>query len=1138
MKKKVLSIIISFTLIIVSTNIPSEIKEVKAENTINIGQYIQIGKYYDEPILWRCVDIDENGPLMIADRILTIKPFDAPGTHKYLDGTLPADRYYRPQYGSNLWETSNIRSWLNSTDTAGNVNWLDGCPPIESSVSNDYANEKGFLAEGNFSNSEINAIKSVTQKSILNESDADKFKIGGIGTHAWDRNITTSVQNYDTAYYHNVSDKMFLLDVKQINKVFLNSNILGEKYYIGKPTQKAVDNSDYKYWVCSANYYWFNWIRTPYTDAEYPDFVRFINSDGYIDGGSANTYNIGARPAFYLNLSTALFKSGNGVDTTPYIIDTLMETAPTPVELTPTITPTITSSPTTNITPSPTPIFIQPETINLGEYIQMGKFYDEPILWRCIDIDENGPLMMADRILSFKYYDAKGNHKYLDGTTQADSSNGKYRTQYGSNLWETSNIRSWLNSSAIAGEVNWLGGCPPTRGAVFHDPYANDKGFLANDNFTEIERNTIRTVTQKTILFGDDVTKLKDGGTELHIFANEINNVVQNYDTAYYQNVDDKMFLLSVKQINAVYQKTNILGIDYWRGKPTQKAIDNSEIGNAMGTVDTYKSSWLRDPIATGTWSDNVRYISYQNPIYASSANPDYSGNIGVRPAFYLNLSTVYFKSGNGVEGSPYIVYSGVESTPTPTMTPTPTLTLVPPSPTPFPPTPTTYPPSPTTIPPKAPILSANPLTPTNVSVTVTIAYPSDAVIKKFKTENGSWINYTSPFSLYSNEIIYAKCQNDAGAWSDVASITVSNIDTTAPATPQLSINPATVNSDYVRVTIYYPADAVVKKFKTEIGSWLTYTSPFNLYANDTVYAKCQDAAGNWSYIGSTVITNIGVEPPKITISDYTKTPTNQDITVTATTTTGTLNTTSHIFTENGSFTFIASDSFGNYTSETVTIENIDKVSPLISGVSEGGSYTTAIISFNEGTAALNGLPFSNGSIIRTAGNYQLIVTDAAGNSTTINFTINITPYNYSNGNISGIALYTKISEMESNLNISPGETIKIFGTDNSEITQEIKGSIRAATGMYVQFFNGISLVGSKSIVIYGDVSGDGSISIIDMVKMKQHLLKFTQLTGAYCCAGDLTNKGSASISDLLTIKKHLLGIIEISQCPGGLANG
>ena len=75
-------------------------------------------------------------------------------------------------------------------------------------------------------------------------------------------------------------------------------------------------------------------------------------------------------------------------------------------------------------------------------------------------------------------------------------------------------------------------------------------------------------------------------------------------------------------------------------------------------------------------------------------------------------------------------------------------------------------------------------------------------------------------------------------------------------------------------------------------------------------------------------IDNIDKNIPIITIEPYETEPTNQDITVHATTDKGILNESSHTFTENGSFTFIATDEAGNIAKETVTITNIDKNLP------------------------------------------------------------------------------------------------------------------------------------------------------------------------------------------------------------------
>ena len=49
-----------------------------AEFKINIGDYIRMGTYDGESVLWRCVAVDDNGPLMLSDRVLCeYLPYDA-----------------------------------------------------------------------------------------------------------------------------------------------------------------------------------------------------------------------------------------------------------------------------------------------------------------------------------------------------------------------------------------------------------------------------------------------------------------------------------------------------------------------------------------------------------------------------------------------------------------------------------------------------------------------------------------------------------------------------------------------------------------------------------------------------------------------------------------------------------------------------------------------------------------------------------------------------------------------------------------------------------------------------------------------------------------------------------------------------
>jgi len=141
-----------------------------------------------------------------------------------------------------------------------------------------------------------------------------------------------------------------------------------------------------------------------------------------------------------------------------------------------------------------------------------------------------------------------------------------------------------------------------------------------------------------------------------------------------------------------------------------------------------------------------------------------------------------------------------------------------------------------------------------------------------------------------------------------------------------LTVNKTTPISSVI-VTIKYPSYAITKQYKIGTdGTWKNYISPITVNVNTTVYARALDYVGNVTDSDSVIITNI-VETI-ITINDYDLNPTNKNITVTATTNFGTLNVTSHTFTQNGSFDFVATDSNNYITIKTVTITNIDKVAP------------------------------------------------------------------------------------------------------------------------------------------------------------------------------------------------------------------
>ncbi len=288
-------------------------------------------------------------------------------------------------------------------------------------------------------------------------------------------------------------------------------------------------------------------------------------------------------------------------------------------------------------------------SVNIGEYIQFGKYNDAPILWRVIHKDPTtgDPVLFADRILTIKAFDAAGS--YHAGNSA--------RVSVGSSYYPDSNIRQWLNSSSSnsgADTIDWIQNDPSAANmSNSQNPYNTEKGFLANGNFSETERGLIKPLTHKVVLADIDQAK-KDGGTEEHEFSSSMSTIVQNYDTtAYYKNVTDSVFLLSVKQLKEwVYDNSATLGENYYIAKPTAESVTQSTFkssGLNSGTGWTY---WLNSPNKFGTAS--VRYVSGAGVLHLQGANFD---RYGVRPAVQLNLASVNFTGGGtGTSLNPYVV--------------------------------------------------------------------------------------------------------------------------------------------------------------------------------------------------------------------------------------------------------------------------------------------------------------------------------------------------------------------------------------------------------------------------------------------------------------------------------------------------
>ena len=68
------------------------------------------------------------------------------------------------------------------------------------------------------------------------------------------------------------------------------------------------------------------------------------------------------------------------------------------------------------------------------------------------------------------------------------------------------------------------------------------------------------------------------------------------------------------------------------------------------------------------------------------------------------------------------------------------------------------------------------------------------------------------------------------------------------------------------------------------------------------------------------------------------------------------------------------------------------------------------------------------------------------------------------------------------------------------------------------------------TVVIKGDVNGDGLIYATDYVKVKNHIMGKSNLTDAYLKAADINNDGNIYATDYVQIKNHIMGKTPIKQ--------
>lgn len=198
----------------------------------------------------------------------------------------------------------------------------------------------------------------------------------------------------------------------------------------------------------------------------------------------------------------------------------------------------------------------------------------------------------------------------------------------------------------------------------------------------------------------------------------------------------------------------------------------------------------------------------------------------------------------------------------------------------------------------------------------------------------------------------------------------------------------------------------------------------------------------------------------------------------------------------------------------------------------ETGSVNVTAAAVN-GNASIQG----TGTIPLAVGTNQIPITVTAQNGSVRTYTLTIirkdsaggipdvpginTVYRIEGSSLSGIGTGTDAAALAAGIT---GGSVTVYHADGTTVNTGVVG-----TGNIVTVSNGTSTA-SYTVIIYGDVIGNGTIGVGDLVLTKKYLLSLGQLSDSQTAAADVDRDGNVTIRDLVTIKKHILGQQILSQ--------
>lgn len=141
------------------------------------------------------------------------------------------------------------------------------------------------------------------------------------------------------------------------------------------------------------------------------------------------------------------------------------------------------------------------------------------------------------------------------------------------------------------------------------------------------------------------------------------------------------------------------------------------------------------------------------------------------------------------------------------------------------------------------------------------------------------------------------------------------------------------------------------------------------------------------------------------------------------------------------------------------------------------------------------------------------------------NYYINKLGVNNSGGYVNGISVGTTVNTIVSKL--STAKNVSVVNAQGKGIV----GNAKIGTGskVIVTDMDGKTKY-TYTVVLYGDVNGDGNITASDYVIIKNYIMKKTNLSGVSLRGADSNKNGTVTASDYVVIKNYIMGRTNISQ--------